>query len=158
ATAAASLPRRPDPPACARRLSHVPASTGEAADQARRCQKVSYRSTLPRELLRRDGHFSPVAPVSLPALCASAPADKAAVPGRVLAGVTPSAVSKRICWKGRGRSPLQTRAAVAVSGRSCRLTRIMSWVGAGRVGRTGPDQVPAMVRGPVSTAAGRPPV
>ena len=30
--------------------------------------------------------------------------------------VTPSAVSKRICWSGRGRSPLHTKDAVAVSG------------------------------------------
>ena len=31
-------------------------------------------------------------------------------------GVMLSAASKRICWSGRGRSPFQTTAAVAVSG------------------------------------------
>jgi len=46
-----------------------------------------------------------------------------AAPGQAAAGgedagggVTPSAVSNRICWSGRGRSPFHTRAAVAVSG------------------------------------------
>ena len=38
--------------------------------------------------------------------------DKDAAAGRA----RPSAVLKRICWSGRGRSPFQTRAAVAVSG------------------------------------------
>jgi hypothetical protein len=36
-----------------------------------------------------------------------------------------SAVSKSSCCSGRGRSPLHTRAAVAVSGRCWRMTRTM---------------------------------
>ena len=39
--------------------------------------------------------------------------------------VMPSAVSKRACWSWRGRSPLQTRAATAVSGHPSRRTAVM---------------------------------
>jgi anti-anti-sigma factor len=39
----------------------------------------------------------------------------------------PSAVSNRICWSGRGRSPLHTTAAVAASGWCSRPTRTISW-------------------------------
>jgi hypothetical protein len=41
-------------------------------------------------------------------------------------GAAASAVSNRICCSGRGRSPFQTRAAVAVSGWPAMLTRTMS--------------------------------
>jgi hypothetical protein len=66
-----------------------------------------------------------------------------------------SAVSKRICWRVLGRSPLHTRAAVAASGRCSRITGTISWVTAGRGSRTSPDRLPAMTLGPVSTAVGR---
>src|SRR6266550_2664363 len=70
-------------------------------------------------------------------------------------GVTLSAVSNKICWSGRGRSPFHTRAAVAVSGWPAMLTRVMSPVPAGRGSRITPGGGPAMAAGPVSTAAGR---
>src|SRR5215470_14440886 len=70
-------------------------------------------------------------------------------------GVTPSAVSNRICWSGRGRSPFHTRAAVTVSGWPAMPTRVMSPVPGGRGSRITPGGGPAMIAGPVSTAAGR---
>src|SRR5215471_19629998 len=71
------------------------------------------------------------------------------------AEVRPSAVSNRICWSGRGRSPFQIRAAVAVSGWPAMLTRVMSPVPAGRGNWITPGGGPAMTAGPVSTAVGR---
>src|SRR5215831_13151425 len=73
-------------------------------------------------------------------------------------GVTPSAVSKRICCSGRGRAPCHTRAAVAVSGWPVMLTWTMSPVPAGRGKRITAGGGPAMAAGPVKTAAGRPAV
>jgi hypothetical protein len=66
-----------------------------------------------------------------------------------------SAVSKRICWRVRGRSPLHTRAAVAASGRCSRVTRTICWVIADRGSRISLGRLPAMTLGPVSTAVGR---
>jgi len=69
--------------------------------------------------------------------------------------VRPSAVSNRICCSGRGRSPFQIRAAVAVSGWPAMLTRAMSPAPAERGSRITPGGGPAMAAGPVSTAVGR---
>src|SRR5260370_13224522 len=69
-------------------------------------------------------------------------------------GVTPSAVSKRICCSGRGRSPCQTRAAVAVSGWPAMATRAMSPGPAGRGSRITPGGGPAVAAGPGRAAAG----
>src|SRR5262249_2847238 len=69
-------------------------------------------------------------------------------------GVTPSAVSKSISCRGRGRSPRPTRAAVAVSGWPVMLTRTISPVPARRGSRITVGGGPAMAAGPVKTAAG----
>ena len=61
-------------------------------------------------------------------------------------GVMPSAASNRICWRGRGRSLLHTRTAVAVSGWRSRLTRTMSWLAVGW---------PPLSSAPTRSAAGR---
>ena len=68
--------------------------------------------------------------------------------------MTPSAVSNRTCWSWRGRSTLQTRPAVAVSGWCSRRTGTMSLVSAAVPGPGSPG-APVTCRGPVSTAVGR---
>src|SRR5262249_57055828 len=102
------------------------------------CQRARRRSGLARTKQtgttghsRRSAAFShcwsEITRAGVPPLISSAAncsPGRAAAGGRDVGGeVMRSAVSNRICWSGRGRAPVHTRAAVAVSGRAGRQGR-----------------------------------